>query len=84
MRMFQEKCVVSIQANTAHCQHLVENSIGIVTALNPYLGYENTTRLAQTAFRENRSVIELIRSEGLMTQQQIDEILSIQNMTQPV
>ena len=82
MIMFKDKCVVSIQANTEHCQNLVENSIGIVTALNPYLGYETTTRLAQTAFRENKSVIELIRYEQLMTEQQIQQILSIQNMTQ--
>lgn len=84
MYMFKDKCVVSIQANTTHCQALVENSIGIVTALNPFLGYENTTRLAQTAFRENRSIIELIRSEKLLNDQQIEQILSIQNMTQAV
>lgn len=84
MQMFNDKCVVSIQANAKHCQDLVENSIGIVTALNPYLGYENTTRLAQTAFRENRSIIELIRTEKLISDQQIEQILSIQNMTQAI
>lgn len=83
MLMFNEKCISTITANEAHCKQLVENSIGIVTALNPYLGYENTTRIAKTANQENRNVLDLIREENLLSEQQLAEILALENMIQP-
>ncbi|MGK3629772.1 lyase family protein, partial [Acinetobacter sp. A11] len=63
MAMFQTKCIDTITANPEHCKALVENSIGIVTALNPYLGYETTTRIAKTANETGQSVLALVQNE---------------------
>lgn len=83
MAMFQSKCIDTITANPEHCKALVENSIGIVTALNPYLGYETTTRIAKTANETGQSVLALVQNEGLLSAQVLDEILSINNMVKP-
>ncbi len=56
MQMFQHKCIENIRANAEHCQANVDNSIGIITALNPYLGYETTTRIAKQANETGQSV----------------------------
>ncbi|HAV4296846.1 TPA: aspartate ammonia-lyase, partial [Acinetobacter baumannii] len=83
MAMFQTKCIDTITANPEHCKALVENSIGIVTALNPYLGYETTTRIAKTANETGQSVLALVQNEGLLSAQVLDDILSINNMVKP-
>ncbi|MBJ9935920.1 aspartate ammonia-lyase [Acinetobacter pittii] len=83
MAMFQSKCIDTITANPEHCKALVENSIGIVTALNPYLGYETTTRIAKTANETGQSVLALVQNEGLLSAQVLDDILSINNMVKP-
>lgn len=81
--MFQTKCVDTVTANQEHCKALVDNSIGIVTALNPYLGYETTTRIAKTANESGLSVLSLIKAENLLSDDQLAEILAIDNMVQP-
>ncbi|UTW10155.1 aspartate ammonia-lyase [Marinobacterium rhizophilum] len=80
MQMFEEKCIVGISANEEHCASMVHNSIGIVTALNPFLGYENATRIAKRALQENRSVVELVEEEGLMAPEQLREVLRPERM----
>jgi hypothetical protein len=80
MQMFEEKCIVGISANEAHCASLVHNSIGIVTALNPHIGCENATRIAKRALQENRSVVELVEEEGLMAPDQLREVLRPERM----
>ncbi|WP_441369906.1 aspartate ammonia-lyase [Acinetobacter lwoffii] len=83
MQMFDIKCIQNIEANTEHCRHLVENSIGIITVLNPYLGYETTTRIAKKANETGESVLALIQEEGLLSDDLLAMVLSIQNMVQP-
>lgn len=83
MQMFQTKCIENIQANPAHCQALVENSIGIITALNPYLGYETTTRIAKQANETGTSVLALIKAENLLSDDVLLDAMSIQNMVHP-
>jgi len=82
MQMFQTKCIDTLRANPERCLELVENSIGIITALNPYLGYETTARLAKTAFLQGSSVLELIEAEKLIPADQIQQLLSVEQMTQ--
>lgn len=79
----REKCVLGITANKDHCRKMVENSIGIVTALNPILGYEKSTEVAKAAFESGRSVRELVFEKGWMTREKLDEYLSIENMVNP-
>ncbi|WP_428773207.1 aspartate ammonia-lyase [Vibrio sp.] len=83
MEMLRSKCVVGITANEQRCRELVDNSIGIITAVNPYIGYENATRIAKQALEQNVSVIELVLQQGLMSQQQVAEVLQPQNMISP-
>lgn len=83
MQMFQLKCIENIRANTAHCKQLVENSIGIITALNPYLGYETTTRIAKLANESGQSVLTLIKAENLLSDQILSDVLAVNNMVQP-
>ena len=66
MDMLRELCIDGISANEQRCRELMENSIGLVTALNPYIGYENATRIAKTALESGRGVLELVREEKLL------------------
>lgn len=78
-----EKCIKGITANKEHCLNLVNNSIGIITALNPYIGYENATRIAKMAIAQNLSVRELVLTEALLNEEELSDILSVDNMTAP-
>ncbi len=77
------RCVEGIEADRERCQSLVRNSIGLVTALGPALGYEATTRIAKRALAENRSVAELVLEEGLLTEAELDGLLELEAMTRP-
>jgi aspartate ammonia-lyase len=61
----------------------VENSIGIATALLPYIGYDNATRIAKAALETNRSIVELIKDEKLLDEQQLKDVLTPEKMTRP-
>ena len=76
-------CVDGITANEGHCKELVMGSIGIVTALNPVLGYENSAKIAKRALKENRSVYDLVLEENLLTKEELDELLRPENMIAP-
>ena len=78
-----QKCVDGITANREQCRKLVENSIGIVTALNPCIGYENSSAVAREALEQNRSVYDLILEKQLLPKEKLDEILSTENMMHP-
>jgi aspartate ammonia-lyase len=69
------KCIEGITVNAEHCYEMVKNSIGIVTALNPYIGYKASTKVAKKALASGRSVYDIVLEEGLMTQKKLDEAL---------
>ena len=69
------KCIEGITVNKEHCYEMVKNAIGIVTALNPYIGYKASTKVAKKALATGRSVYDLVLEEGLMTQEKLDEAL---------
>ena len=77
-------CINDIQANEERCRQLVEHSIGIVTMLNPIIGYKQSTKIAKEASETGRSVYELVLEHGLLDKEQLDEILKPENMLQPV
>lgn len=74
------KCVEGITVNKDRCYEMVKNSIGIVTALNPYIGYKNSTKVAKEALETNRSVYDIVIKNGLMTKQKLDEVLDPETM----
>jgi len=78
-----ERCVKGITANRDRLHAIVENSIGIVTALNPYIGYANATKVAQEALATGRGVADLVLEQGLLTKAQLDEILQPDVLTKP-
>jgi aspartate ammonia-lyase len=80
-RTLRVHCVDGITANPDVCRHYVDYSIGTVTALNPVIGYDNTTALAAEAARTNRGILELIREKGILTEKQISELLDPVAMT---
>ena len=77
-------CIDGIKANEERCRQLVEHSIGIVTMLNPIIGYKQSTKIAKEASETGRGVYELVLEHGLLTKEQLDEILKPENMLQPV
>jgi aspartate ammonia-lyase len=82
-RTLADRCVVGITANRAACRRMVENSIGLVTALNPYIGYEKSSQLAEEALKSERSVYEIVLEKGYLSQAELEDILSPENMTRP-
>lgn len=78
------RCVDGITANVDHLRDLVANSIGIVTALNPYIGYANATAVAQEAHATGGSVYQIVLAKGLLSKAQLDEILRPEVLTRPV
>ena len=81
MNTLRIKCVDGITVNADHCYDMVKNSIGIVTALNPYIGYKNSTKVAKEALQTGRSVYDLVLEHGLMTKEKLDEALDPKAMT---
>ncbi len=71
----REKCIVGITVNKEHCYSMVKNSIGIVTALNPYIGYKASTKIAKEALETGGSVYDIVLEKGLMTKEKLDEAL---------
>ncbi len=83
MNTLRERCIVGITANKERCRQMVYNSIGLVTALNPYLGYEVSTELAKEALENNKGVYDLVLEKGLMSKEELDNVLRPENMVKP-
>ena len=76
MRTLRIKCIDGITVNSANLQEDIQRTVGIVTALNPVIGYERATELAAQAYKENKGILEIIREKKILTEAQINEILS--------
>jgi aspartate ammonia-lyase len=83
MPLFRTKCIEGITVNKDVLNHYMERSVGIVTALNPVLGYEKTTELAKEALQTNKGILELIREKKLLTEEQIKQLMNPATMTKP-
>jgi aspartate ammonia-lyase len=78
---FRTKCIDGITVNEKTLQHYMETTVGIVTALNPVLGYEKATELAAEAYKTNKGILEIIREKRILTEQQIKELLDPVKLT---
>jgi aspartate ammonia-lyase len=83
MHTLRTRCIDGITANEARCRELVENSISLVTALNPLLGYEICTDLAKEALSGGQSVYQLVLDKGLLSEEELKQALSPENMIHP-
>lgn len=83
MDTLRTKCIDGITANEAVCRNMVYNSIGLVTALNPYIGYEASSKLAKEALASGKGIYDLVLEHGLMQQEELDQVLLPENMIKP-
>lgn len=77
-------CIDGIKADEDKCRNYVRGSIGIVTALNPIIGYKNSTKIAKEALATGRPVYDLVLEHGILTKEELDTILEPKNMIRPV
>lgn len=83
VQTFVEYLLKDLQANTDGCRHWVDRSVGVITALLPHIGYEEAAMLAKEAYSTGRPVRDIILAHGTLTKEQLDVILSPQEMTKP-
>ena len=80
---FVEKLLKDLEPNRQQCQHWVDASVGVVTALLPHIGYENSAMLAKEAYNSGRPIREIILEKGILSQERLEEIMSPMAMTTP-
>ena len=78
-----EKCVDGITANEDRCKELLLNSISLITALTPVLGYEKCSEIANLALETNKSIYDIILDKGYITKEKLDDFLKPENMLKP-
>lgn len=83
MDTLRERCVDGITVNAEHNAETARNSIGIVTALNPYIGYKNSTKIAKEALETRASVYDLVLRDNILTKEKLDAILDPKHMLDP-
>jgi fumarate hydratase, class II len=82
-RAFTEKCVAGIEANEERCKEMVEQSLAMVTALAPVIGYDVAGKIAKEAFTTGKTIREVAKTQKVLPEQQLDEILDPERMTHP-
>jgi len=83
MRVLDTRCVAGIEADEARCRELLDRSTAVATALSSYIGYAETADVAKTAVKTGRSIRDVVRERGLLTDAQLDSILAVEAMTTP-
>jgi aspartate ammonia-lyase len=83
MPLFRKQCIDGITINEKVLENYMNRSVGIVTALNPVLGYDKTTELAKEALQSGKGILELIREKKLLTEAQIKDLLDPVKLTTP-
>lgn len=81
--VFAERCVAGLEANEAQCQDLVNRSLMLVTALNPFIGYDQAAAVAKQAHAENKTLREVVLEKGLMSPEDLDKALDPMDMIAP-
>jgi aspartate ammonia-lyase len=81
-KAFRTKCIDGITVNERVLTRYMETTVGIVTALNPVIGYEKATELANEAYRSGKGIIEVIREKKILTEAQIADLLDPVKLTQ--
>jgi aspartate ammonia-lyase len=78
---FRTKCVDGVTINARTLERIMETTVGIVTALNPVIGYEKATELAQEAYSTGKGIVELLREKKILTDEQIRDLLDPVKLT---
>ena len=80
---FVDKLLIDLEVDREQCEYWLNRSVGIVTALLPHLGYETASALAKEAYETGRAIRDIILDQGLLTEDEINHILSPKEMTRP-
>ena len=80
---FRTKLLIDVEANRSQCRSWLEQSVGIITALLPHIGYENSAMLAKEAYATGRPIREIVQEKGILPKERLAEILSPEQMTTP-
>jgi aspartate ammonia-lyase len=83
LRELDQRCVRGITANRERCEFYAGSTIALATALNPYIGYRKAAELVKESVATGKSIVELAREKGLMSEEQIGEVLDPKRMTEP-
>ncbi len=83
VQTFIDNCILGITANVEHMQSLVDNSVGIVTAICPYVGYTKAASIAKEALKTGEAVRSIVLREGLFTEEELDAIFDVYQLTEP-
>jgi fumarate hydratase class II len=83
LRAFTTLCLAGMEANAEACQAAVENSLSLVTALNPLIGYEQATALAKEAFKTGKTIRQLCMEKQILPEDQLNKALDPWRMTRP-
>lgn len=81
-KTFAERCIDGIEVNQAQCEELVNRSLMLVTALNPFIGYDNAAKVAKKAFAENKTLRQVVLELGLLDEATLDKALDPMSMVQ--
>jgi aspartate ammonia-lyase len=81
--VLENRGIKDITTNAERCRELVLNSVGIVTALNPIIGYEKSAEIAKQALEKGESVRDIVLDKGLVDRDKLEKILSVENLMQP-
>ena len=82
-RVFADRCVAGLEPNAERCQEFVDQSLMLVTALNPYIGYDKAAEVAKTAHAENKTLRQVVLEQGLLDEKTLDKALDPKSMTGP-
>ena len=81
--VFNDHCAVGIEPNRDKIDHFLHDSLMLVTALNPVIGYENAAKVAKTAYKEAKTLKQVAVELGLVTAEQFDEVVRPEQMVSP-
>lgn len=81
--VFIEFCIEGITANEERCQELVENSMGMATALNPYIGYSAAAKVTQEAYKTGKPIRQIVKEMGILSDEELERVLDPVAMTEP-
>ena len=84
LRQLDRACIRGVTANRNRCDYYVQSTVSLATALNPYIGYAKAAEIAKESVATGKSIIEIARSKGYLSEEQITEILDPARMTEPV
>lgn len=83
VEVLADRCVSGITANVGRCRELAERSLGLATVLNPYIGYQEASRIAKEAQVTGRTIQEIVMEEGLLSQEKLERIMDAARMANP-